>query len=449
MSQGITKEFLKAFFDKYTYNPFINLSARWAMVWCGLLLGLGIIHMIFWDSVRVTVTIDCIYGVIAALLYATLGVTGTLHQRREETIKSYSKNLEQLVAQKTELLRKSEAKYRMLFELVPAGMFRVTDNLELVDVNRYALNLIGLPCQEVIGKRCRDIICKKEPGDHPCQGTYGKEIEITTPSGEKKFVVISCRSLEMEGKSTIIGSINNISERKKLENAILEHKLRLESIFDGMDDGIIAIDNEFKIAAVNRKQAGIMGLHPEELAGRPCKEVLHPTCEEISRKVFQTGEKARREIMLCDRDGREICEDIIYAPIKNKEGAVVQVIEVLRDITEKKQMESLLIRSERLASMGEIAASVAHEINNPLGIIAGFTQRLLDRIPKDTLNYEELKIIDQECIRCAKIIKDLLDFARPGIPHKQLLDIAEIIVNSLKLIEFQTNKNSIRMQRHI
>jgi len=112
-------------------------------------------------------------------------------------------------------------------------------------------------------------------------------------------------------------------------------------------------------------------------------------------------------------------------------------------------MESLLIRSERLASMGEIAASVAHEINNPLGIIVGFTQRLLDRIPADTLNYEELKIIEQECIRCAKIIKDLLDFARPGIPHKQLLNVEEIIMNSLKLIEYQARKHSIRMRHHI
>jgi len=452
MSQSITKEFLKSFLDKYTYNPITNLSARWAIMWCIFFMFLSDVRMYFHHNNFISLIIDCAFGIMVILLYPTLGSTGTLHRRREETIKSYSKNLEKLVAEKTKLLSKSEEKYRTLFELVPAGMFRVTENMEIVDINKYALNLIGLPYEEIIGKRCTDIICKGKGNDRssiPCEEIISKEIMLTPPNSEQNFVVVNCRNCKTDGKANIIGSITNISKRKKLEQDILEHKLRLESIFDNMDDGIIAIDKEFNILAINQKQAGILGYSPEELIGKSCMEIIHPDCKENSQRVFLTGEKARKEIVLHDKDDKEIYEDIIFAPIKNNEGEVIQVIEVLRDITEKKQMENLLIRSERLASMGEIAASVAHEINNPMGIILGFTQRLLDRVPMDSLDHEELKIIEQECIRCGKIIKDLLVFARPNIPQKQLHSIEEIISHSVKLIEFQINKKGIHFSQKI
>lgn len=458
MSQSITKEFLRALFNKYTYNPLVNLSARWAIMWCSLLMFLGIIHILFHSFYYITLSVDCTFGIIAIFLYPTLGATGTIYRNKEDTIKSYNKNLEKLVAKRTKQLSKSEEKYRTLFELVPAGMFRVSEDLEIEDINKYALNLIGLPYPEIISKRCKDIFCKSDEqassnlSGCECQGIANKEIALTSQDGQQNFVVISCRHWEIDGKPTIIGSITNINERKKLELTILEHKSKLESIFDSMEDGIISIDKDNKIAAINKKQASILGHTPEELVGKSCVEIIHPACEEICRQVFHTGKRVRKEVVLQDKEGREIYEDIIYAPIKNKDNEVVQVIEVLRDITEKKQMENLLLRSERLASMGEIAACVAHEINNPMGIILGFTQRLVTRSPQGSLDHEELKIIEQECIRCGKIIKDLLDFARPSIPQKQLLNVEEIekiIKNSLKLIEFQINKKGIHLHSHI
>lgn len=144
--------------------------------------------------------------------------------------------------------------------------------------------------------------------------------------------------------------------------------------------------------------------------------------------------------------------DIIYAPIKNKEGQVEQVIEVLRDITEMRKMEEQIRRSERWVTIGEIAACVAHEINNPIGIILGFTQRLLERAIENTMDHEELKIIEKECIRCSKIVEDLFDFAKPSIPQKCLLNegkIKEIINNCLNLLEFRIHERGIRAKLNL
>jgi len=450
-NESITKEFLKSFLDKYTYNPIKNTSARWALMWCGLFNLLGTIHILFHSNRFITLMVHCVTGIIALLLYPTLGATGTLYKRKEDVIKSYSKNLEELVAQKTKLLRKSEEKYRTLFEIVHTGMFRVNEDLQIVDINKYALDLIGLPYKEVIGRRCLDIICKGQAQcklSDPCQEITTHENTLNSVNGKENFVVISCRNWKIDGKAAIIGSITNINERKKLERSILEHKLWLESIFDSMEDGIIVINKDNKIASINRRQADILGVAPEDLIGKSCNDFIHPSCINMCEKVFGTGDKMRSEISF-NIKGNQVYEDIIFAPVKNKDGESEQVIEVLRDITEKKRMENLLIRSERLASMGEIAACVAHEINNPMGIILGFTQRLLTKTSDDNVIHEELKIIEQESIRCGKIIKNLLDFSRPSIPQKRLVSIEQIITRSVKLIELQINKNKIHIHKKI
>jgi len=454
-NKELSREFLKALRDKYTYDPRVNYSAQWALLWCTILLLLGSIHLLSQSNFLITAVIDVLFGVIAVALYPTLGTTGTLYKDREETIAAYSKNLEKLVELKVEELHKEEKKYQTLFEIVPDGLFRVTEALEIADINVYALNLLGLPHEQVIGRRCLDIICK---GKGPCKlsglpgETATQELALPYPDGTRNYVVISCRNWEMEGKASIIGSITDISERKKLEETILENQQRLKSIFDGMDDGIFVLNQEQKIAAINRKLATVIGVLPEQVIGKHCSEVITSVCREVSQNVFQTGTKDRREIVLSYENDQEMYVDIIYAPIKNTDGRVEQVIGVLRDITEKRQMEKFLLRAERLATMGELAASIAHEINNPIGIILGFTQRLLARTSESSMDHEELGIIEHECIRCRKIISDLLDFARPSIPQKRLLqgeEVKETINNCLKLFEYECNKRGTCVTRNL
>jgi len=454
-NKELIREFLKALWDKYTYDPRVNLSARWALLWCTVLLLSGTIHLIFQSNPIIAAVIDMLFGVIAVALYPTLGATGTVYRKREETIEAYSKNLENLVAQKVKELRKEEKRYQKLFDIVPAGLFRVTEDLKITDINGYALNLLGLSYEQVIGKKCSDIICM---GEATCKASFSteeiatKEIPLHSTDGTRNHVVISCRNGEMEGEASIIGSLTNINTRKKLEETIIENKQRLESIFDGMDDGIFVLDQELKIAAINRKLATVIGAPPKQLIGKHCSEVITSICQEISQNVFLNGTKDRREIILYHGDDQEMAVDIIYAPIKNTDGRVEQVIGVLRDITEKKQIEKLLLRAERLATMGELAAIIAHEINNPIGIILGFTQRLLARMSASSMDFEELKIIENECIRCRKITRDLLDFARPSIPQKRLLhdeEVKEIITNCLKLLEYECNKRGINVKQNL
>jgi two-component system, NtrC family, sensor kinase len=109
------------------------------------------------------------------------------------------------------------------------------------------------------------------------------------------------------------------------------------------------------------------------------------------------------------------------------------------------ELEQQLISSGRLISVGEITASLAHEFNNPLGIIMGFTQDLMSEIDPSDPNYRPLQIIDEETKRCAKIIEELLQFARPGTTDRHPSDVRELIEKTVQMLTNRFYKQKIEV----
>ena len=119
----------------------------------------------------------------------------------------------------------------------------------------------------------------------------------------------------------------------------------------------------------------------------------------------------------------------------------------LRD--QSKLLEQQLIASGRLVSLGEVSASMAHEFNNPLGIILGFIEHLLEESPSTDTNHQDLQIIHEEAKRCQKIVSDLMEFARPTSAAFGSVSVARAITNSLRLIENRLYKQKIISENHI
>ena len=123
---------------------------------------------------------------------------------------------------------------------------------------------------------------------------------------------------------------------------------------------------------------------------------------------------------------------------------MVSVTSIIRDITERKKMEEQLIVTDRLASVGELASGIAHELNNPLTGVIGFSQLLLDKdIPDDVK--EDVKIIYSEAQRAAQVVKGLLTFARRHLPVKQLVNINSIIEKVLEIRAYEQKVSNIRV----
>jgi signal transduction histidine kinase len=128
--------------------------------------------------------------------------------------------------------------------------------------------------------------------------------------------------------------------------------------------------------------------------------------------------------------------------------------EELRQSEEKlrqqaQELEQQLIASGRLVSLGELTASMAHEFNNPLGIIIGFAQDLLSETDSSSQTYRSLKIIEEESRRCEKIIRELLQFARPGSAEFQPTDVRASIAKTLNLVSNYLYKQKIEAVTHI
>jgi PAS domain S-box-containing protein len=148
-------------------------------------------------------------------------------------------------------------------------------------------------------------------------------------------------------------------------------------------------------------------------------------------------------------------------PLYDKAGSAVGCVVTLSDISELKQaeealreseqksreqaqmLEQQLIASGRLVSLGEITASMAHEFNNPLGIIMGFVEEMQSTMPSDAADFQTLKIIDEEAKRCQKIIQGLMEFARPTPVTAQTTDVAALITKTLKMIDARLYKQKV------
>ncbi len=166
--------------------------------------------------------------------------------------------------------------------------------------------------------------------------------------------------------------------------------------------------------------------------------------ESFIRTVFETGGGVR-EFSLLTKQGKKIEVEMSAAIIKGVDSDLACCFS--RDITERKRLEEELIQSERLAIMGEMAAGIAHEINNPLGIILANTEELLQLQLCQESAKEGLEAIERNAVRAGKFIDDLLTFTRPRPPAHAPIDLSSLVEESLSLCKQQLRQKGIRVEK--
>jgi two-component system NtrC family sensor kinase len=217
---------------------------------------------------------------------------------------------------------------------------------------------------------------------------------------------------------------NRVIQQLKVTNADLEasrwellrSRNTLRALVDSMPAGLYIVDQKYKLIAINMFRSNITGQPPRALVGRQCYEALFnrlEACPDCRVKETLTGGSStsrfeRRMIQPADLAEWEIST----YPIVDEEEQVIQAILLEQDVTDKRRLESILIQSEKLAAVGQLAAGVAHEINNPLTAIIANAQLLQRSLPPDDEMQESVDLIIHAGARATQVVRSLLDFAR-------------------------------------
>lgn len=229
-------------------------------------------------------------------------------------------------------------------------------------------------------------------------------------------------------------------------------------IIDSLPVGLYVIDRAYRIRAWNRnRETGTQGVSREDALGREVFEVLDRQPRALLQRefdsVFETGEMQQME-MESLASGESKYYRITKIPMRMDDQAVSHVITIGEDLTEWNQAQQRLAQSEKLAALGQLAAGVMHEINNPLATILACAEALAHRTdelpPSDRQSVEEyLRIIDAEVQRCRRIVDGLLDFARAKPGASRSLDVNGLIEQTLFLLKYHERFKRLTVVREL
>jgi PAS domain S-box-containing protein len=228
--------------------------------------------------------------------------------------------------------------------------------------------------------------------------------------------------------------------------------LLLAAIVESSDDAIVSKDLNGIVTSWNKAAERIFGYKAEEIVGKPITTIIPPDLHDDEPRILaklRAGERIDHfQTVRMRKDGERLDVSLTISPVRDQNGKIVGAAKIARDITQQKKLEAAIHTSERLASVGRLAATVAHEINNPLEAVTNFIY-LARRHPglPDKVSYY-LKHADQELARVAHIARQTLGFYRDNSQAMQVV-VPDLVEDVLTIYERKSKYKSLRVERRI
>ncbi|NWG03389.1 MAG: PAS domain S-box protein [Syntrophaceae bacterium] len=243
-------------------------------------------------------------------------------------------------------------------------------------------------------------------------------------------------------------------EKVRLQKELIETKNFLESIVEKAGDAISVVDMDGKVIYWNEGAEQIYGYSKEEVMGKRLSQFLYPKDEKLRRKeensMHQFMDRVRKgevvsnvEVKRQTKDGREIITSMTISPLRDSEGRIIGASRICKDITNLKKAEERLTLAERLSSLGELTAGVAHELRNPLAGIKINTQILSRKKDLPEMEKKLLKSTEEGIEKIQKIVEDMLHFAKPKASHFKEEEINEVVEKSFGILQTKFKKGNI------
>jgi len=386
---------------------------------------------------------------------------------RNQVEKSLRESGEKFRKQAEKTLRESENRYRAIFENTGTAAIILEEDTTISLANKEFEKLSGYTREEIEGKISfpefvlQDDLEKMLTQHHlrridsdAARKSY--EFHLIDRSGKIKDTHITIDLIPGTKKS--VASLLDITERKRAEEEVRESRRRLADIIEFLPDATFVIDREGKVIAWNKAIERMMGIEAEEILGKDNYEyalpfygerrpilidlALHPDklTENKYTAIQKVGDILFGESFTPGIPPGDFHLSATASVLRDSCGEVVAAIECIRDNTELKKLQERLSRAEKMEGLGRLAGGVAHDLNNVLGILVGYSELLSEMVPENSILKKYADNILQSGMRGAAIIQDLLTLARRGVSVSEVVNLNKVVANYLKTLEFEKLK---------
>lgn len=327
--------------------------------------------------------------------------------------------------------------------------------------SRGAEQLFGFKPEEVLGKPARFFYLRGESEAHSIMNQLKKEekiqrykTKILTKSQSVVPVIIDAVVIKNEQGESIgtIGVCTSILEEQKLEEQVKAQERFLGFILKNSADAIIVLDMQDRIMLWNKGAEMIFGYSEEEVKGKTYYFLISPEMirkgeiEHMNKELWEKGHIRNYFTDRVCKDGEKITINLTRSLVRDEHGEPIGSSSIVRDITYQKQLEKQMVFTEKMATIGKLASSLAHEIGTPLNILSGRAE-YIKKIARDNEEIcKSLDIIIQQSEKITKKVANLLNVARQDHPEISRVSLKNIIFSVLDLLKTKLDKMNIEAQ---
>lgn len=356
---------------------------------------------------------------------------------------------------------------RAVLESASEGIVIVDRSGTIVMVNARTESLFGYGRQELVGQPLELLVPERARAAHEAHRRMYAEAPRIRPMGQGRDlagrrkdgsefpVEISLSFTETDKGTLFIAFVTDITERQRGIEASRRSEAKARAILENASEGIVVVDAAGRIVSVNAKTEQMFRYDRAALVGQPLEMLLperlrqhhvghradfmaNPRTRPMGRGLDLTGRRA---------DGEEFPIEISLSYIETEDG--IHALAFVSDITQRLAVERATRQAERLAAVGQLAAGIAHEVNNPVGIISSRIELMLIEAQEHGLPssvVEDLHVLHRHAMRVTDIAAKLLTFARETPADRQPVDINTVVTDALALVEKQLDRSGVRVE---
>lgn len=346
-------------------------------------------------------------------------------------------------------LRTSGERLRLIFETSQAGILLINVHGEIDFANSRMAEMLGFPLEDLVGSSYMEYV---DPADLPSVEENIRDLidgkadhvvlerQYRRRDGSRFWGYLSSKGLRKgDGGSALVITINDITELKMAHDELKEEKERLTVTLASIGDGVITVDTAERIVMMNRTAERLCGWTSDEAEGMPLHQIFR-IISEFTREIRKnpasqalvSGEivELANHTLLVTKDGRELVINDSAAPIRDRDGKIIGVVLVFRDVTEKQQIEEELFKARKLESLGVLAGGIAHDFNNLLAGILGNLSLAREFHRTDERTCQILDAAVRATERATDLTRQLLTFSRGGAPVRKLAALGPVLHES-------------------